>query len=163
MKNNQFGPFLSDKAVLAIVQQSTIGPVALAALDCNWTDRGKTSEAADYFNIWAAVRFHEKEDRVFLHGARFSNWTVEHEMKFACSAGNIGLYSLSLDNQDHFPNEFVIRLEREAGEQIYDNNDYRNYYVEHSKGYFATAISQDGCIFSFDSIVPIKVISYSDV
>jgi hypothetical protein len=153
-----FGPFLSDEVVLAIARQRIAGVVSLAALDCNWTDGN--SDEKDYFNLWAVVSFYEKKDRVFLHGARFSNWNFEYEMKLAGKEKNIGLYRLSLDNVNDFPNEFVLRLERETGEQIYDNNNFRNYYIEHSKGHFATAISCDNNIFSFESIIPMRIVNH---
>ena len=160
MSTKLFGPFLDDKAVLATVHQYTTAIVSLAALDCNWTDDGGENGEKDYFNLWAAVSFYEKTDRVFLQGGRFSNWNVEYELKLVSTEKNIGLYRISLNSASEFPNEFVIRLERENGECIYDNNNLRNYYIERGRGHFATAISQDGNVFSFESIVPIKVINY---
>jgi len=148
-KNEALGPFLNDEDALAIAQQHASGVIRLAALDCKWTE---------YFNLWAAVSFYEKEDKVFLHGARFSNWNLGYEMELVGTEKNLGLYRISLTNPEQFPNEFVIRLERENGEHFYDNNDYRNYYIDHSKGHFTTAISNKGSILSFDSITPIKII-----
>jgi len=160
MNTKLFGPFLDDKAVLATFQQHTAAAVSLAALDCNWTDDGNMSGEKDYFNLWAVVSFYEKTDRVFLQGARFSNWNIEYELKLVSTEKNIGLYRLSLNNASEFPNEFVLRLERETGECIYDNNNLRNYYIERGRGHFATAVSLDGNIFSFESIIPIKVLNY---
>jgi hypothetical protein len=157
-KNEVFGPFLADEDVLAIAHQHTHGTVYLAALDCNWIGKNKADGEEDYFNVWAAVSFHEEKDKVFLHGARFSNWNVEWEMEFIVSEKNLGLYRLSLTNPEEFPNEFVIRLERETGERIYDNNQYRNYFIAHDKGHFATGISTKPNIFYFDSIIPLKTI-----
>jgi len=160
MNTELLGPFLDDKAVLATIHQHTAAIVSLAALDCNWTDENNASDDKDYFNLWAAVSFYEKTDRVFLQGARFSNWNIEYELKFVSKEKNVGLYRLSLNNANDFPNEFVLRLERETGEYIYDNNNYRNYYIERGKGHFATAISKGNSVFSFESIIPIKVINY---
>ena len=159
MNNKNFGSFLTDEAVLEITQQHIPGVVSLVAFDCNWTDGNDASGEKDYFNLWAAVSFHEKKDRIFLHGARFSNWNIEYEMKLIGKVENTGVYRLSLNNVNEFPNEFVIRLERETGEQIYDNNNFRNYYIEHSKGRFTTAIAHKGSIFSFESIIPVKIIN----
>jgi len=160
MSNKLLGPFLDNEAVLATLNQHTVAVLYLAALDCNWTDNSKASGEKDYFNLWAAVSFYEKSDRVFLQAARSSNWNIEHELKLVSTEKNIGLYRLSLENVSEFPNEFVLRLERETGECIYDNNNYRNYYIERGKGHFATAISHDGNVFSFESIIPLKVINY---
>jgi hypothetical protein len=159
MTNKLLGPFLDDKAVLATFQRTTAA-VSLVALDCNWTDDGNTNEEKDYFNLWAAVSFYETTDRVFLQGARFSNWNVEYELKLASTEKSIGLYRLSLDNAGEFPNEFVLRLERETGECIYDNNNFRNYFIERGKGHFATAISCEGNVFSFESIINVKIASF---
>jgi hypothetical protein len=158
MENENFGPFLSDKDVWAMVKQPA-GTVFLAALDCNWTGENRVSGEKDYFNMWVAVNFCEEKDKVFLHGARFSNWNLEYELKPLGIKNNTGLFRLALDNPNEFPNEFVIRLERESGEQIYDNNNYRNFSIEHSKGHFASAISQGGNVLSFETIIPIKVIN----
>lgn len=159
MAEKNFGPFLGDEDVWAIAKQRMSGAVSLAALDCNWTGSAKVPGEKDYFNIWAVVSFPEKKDRVFLHGARFSTWNLEIEMKLVGTVKNVGLYRLSLENPNEFPNEFVLLLKREeTGEEIYDNNNYRNYYIEHSKGHFATAVSHGGSVFSFDSIIPVKVI-----
>jgi hypothetical protein len=160
MNTKHLGPFLNDKAVLATLHQHTAAVVSLAALDCNWTDDSNANGEKDYFNLWAAVSFYEKTDRVFLQGARFSNWNVEYELKLASKDNNIGLYRLSLNNANEFPNEFVLRLERETGEYIYDNNNFRNYYIERGKGHFATAISYDGSVFFFESIIQVKIASY---
>jgi len=160
MNTKLFGPFLDDKAVLATVHQYTTAIVSLAALDCNWTDDGNEDGEKDYFNLWAAVSFYEKTDRVFLQGARFSNWNIEYELKLVSTEKNIGLYRLSLNNANEFPNEFVLRLERETGEYIYDNNNFRNYFIERGKGHFATAISSEDGVFSFESIIPVKIASY---
>ncbi len=158
LKKDALGPFLDDEAVLKIARQRIAGTLSLAALDCNWTGKNRVGGEKDYFNAWAAVSFYEKEDKVFLHGARFSNWDLEYEMELVSTAENLGLFRLSLDNPDKFPNEFVIRLEREAGELIYDNNNYRNFYIEHNKGHFATAIAQGGSIYFFETITPIHII-----
>jgi len=160
MNTKLLGPFLDNKAVLATLHQHTTAIVYLAALDCNWTDDGNDASEKDYFNLWAAVSFYETTDRVFLQGARFSNWNIEYELKLASTEKNIGLYSLSLNNANEFPTEFVLRLERETGECIYDNNNFRNYYIERGKGHFATAISCEGNVFSFESIIPLSVINY---
>jgi len=160
MNTKLFGPFLDDKAVLATLNQHAAAVVSLAALDCNWTDDGNVSGEKDYFNLWAVVSFYEKTDRVFLQGARFSNWNIEYELRLASTEKNIGLYRMSLNNANEFPNEFVLRLERETGEYIYDNNNFRNYFIERGKGHFATAISFDGCVYSFESIIPVKIASY---
>jgi len=159
MNTEFFGPFLDDKAVLATLNQRTAAAVSLAALDCNWTDDDNANDEKDYFNLWASVSFYEKTDRVFLQGARFSNWNIEYELKFVSKEKNTGLYRLSLNNAGEFPNEFVLRLERETGEYVYDNNNYRNYYIERGKGHFATAISCGGNVFSFESIIPVKIAS----
>ncbi|MCL2284247.1 MAG: hypothetical protein FWC26_13100 [Fibromonadales bacterium] len=151
--HDAFGPLLNDEAVLKIAQQRSTGVVSLAALDCNWTANAEKN----YFNIWAAVSFHQRKDRMFLQGGRFCNWNLEYEMKLVCTEKNMSLYSLSLNNRNEFPNEFVIRLDRESGEHLYDNNDYLNYSIEHSQGRFATAIAQGSKVFSFDTIVPIKI------
>ena len=160
MSTRLFGPFLDNEAVLATLHQHTAAVVSLAALDCNWTDDGNASGEKDYFNLWAAVSFYETTDRVFLQGGRFSNWNIEYELKLVSTEKNIGLYRLSLNNANEFPNEFVLRLERETGEYVYDNNNYRNYYIERGKGHFATAISCEGNVFSFETIIPVKVINY---
>jgi len=150
------GHFLNDNAVLALIPKHSPSVVYLVALDCNWT--GKIlSDGEEYFDIWVAVSFHENKDRIFIHGARFSNWNLEYEMSFAGKSGNTGLYKLSLKNSNDFPNEFVIKLVRESGEHIYDNNDYRNYSIEHGKGRFATAVSFENRVLSFGKIIPIKV------
>jgi hypothetical protein len=159
MENKNFGPFLGDKDVWAIVRKrNTSAIMYLTAFDCYWTGENKANGEKDYFNIWVAVSFYEKKDRVFLHGARFSNWSLEYEMKQVGTENNIGLFRLALDNSNEFPNEFVIRLERESGEHIYDNNNYRNYYIEHGKGLFASAVAQNGSVFSFETIIPVKVV-----
>jgi len=150
-----FGPFLDDEAVLKIVQQRTTGVVSLAAFDCNWTQDSEKN----YFNVWAVVSFCENKDRVFLHGGRFCHWNLEYEMELVNTVKNIGLFRLSLDNNETFPNEFVIRLEREFGEHIYDNNNYRNFSIEHGKGHCVSAIACGTEIYSFDSIIPIQVIN----
>jgi len=160
MNTELFGPFLDDKAVLAALHQHAAAAVALAALDCNWPDDDNADKEKDYFNLWASVSFYEKTDRVFLQGARFSNWNIEYELRLVSTEKNIGLYRLSLNSAGEFPNEFVLRLERETGECIYDNNNYRNYYIERGKGHFATAISLEGKVFSFESIIPVKIASY---
>jgi len=160
MSTELFGPFLDNKAVLATLHQHTAAIVSLAALDCNWTDESNSSSDKDYFNLWAAVSFYEKTDRVFLQGARFSNWNIEYELKLVGKEKNMGLYSLSLNNANDFPNEFVLRLERETGEYIYDNNNYRNYFIERGKGHFATAISFGGGVFSFESIINMNIVKY---
>ncbi len=159
LKNEALGPFLDDEAVLKIARQHTAGTFSLVAFDCNWIGKSRIKGEKDYFNVWAAVSFHEKKDKVFLHGGRFCNWNLEYEMELACSAENIGIYRLSLDNPDDFPNEFVIRLDRESGEQIYDNNNYRNFFVEHGRGHFASALAQGNTVFSFETIIPLKVIN----
>jgi hypothetical protein len=158
LKNEAFGPFLDDEAILKIAGQRIDGTVSLVALDCNWTGKNKASNEKDYFNVWAAVSFYQGKDKVFLNGARFSNWDLEREMELVGTVENLGLFRLSLNNPNEFPNEFVIRLERETGEQIYDNNNFRNFYIEHNKGHFATAIAQGGSIFSFEKITPIHII-----
>ncbi len=159
MGNKNFGPFLSDNDVWAIVhQRNTSAIVYLAALDCNWVGENRAEGENDYFNMWVAVSFYEEKDMVFLHGARFCNWNLEYKMKLVGTENNVGLFRLSLNNPEEFPNEFVIRLERENGEHIYDNNNYRNYYIEHNKGLFASAVSQAGNVFSFETIIPVKVI-----
>ncbi|GBU26373.1 hypothetical protein R83H12_03069 [Fibrobacteria bacterium R8-3-H12] len=160
MNNKLFGPFLDDKAVLATLHQHTAAVISLAALDCNWADDGNEGIEKDYFNLWAAVSFYETTDRVFLQGARFSNWNIEYELKLVSKEKSMGLYRLSLDNAGEFPNEFVLRLERETGECIYDNNNFRNYFIERGKGHFATAISSEGNVFSFESIIPVNITSY---
>jgi hypothetical protein len=157
-KNEVLGPFLADEDVLAIAMQHTRSTVYLAALDCNWAGKNKSGGEEDYLNIWAAVSFYEESDKVFMQGARFSTWNLEYEMKLVSSEKNLGLYRLSLQNPEEFPNEFVIRLERESGEQLYDNNNYRNYYIDHDKGHFATAVSNKSGVLYFDSIIPIKTI-----
>jgi hypothetical protein len=158
MENKHFGPFLTDEAVLAIACKRAIGSVSLAALDCNWTGQNKVQGEKDYFDIWAAVSFFDENDRVFLHGARFSNWNLEYEMNLVLTSENMGLYRLALDNPNEFPNEFVIRLVKETGEELYDNNNYRNYSIEHNNGHFATAIKRHSSIIVFDSITPIEII-----
>jgi len=160
MTTELLGPFLNDKAVLATLRQGAASIVSLAALDCNWTDDGNSNGEKDYFNVWAAVSFYEKTDKVFLQGARFSNWNIEYELRFVGKEKNLGLYSISLDNAGDFPNEFVIRLERETGEYIYDNNNFRNYFIERGKGHFATAISFGGKVFSFESIINMNIAKY---
>jgi len=157
MSTKLLGPFLDDKAVLATLYQRTTSAVSLAALDCNWADDDNADEEKNYFNLWAAVSFYETTDRVFLQGARFSNWNIEYELKLASTEKSMGLYRLSLDNAGEFPNEFVLRLDRETGECIYDNNNFRNYFIERGKGHFATAISCDGNVFSFESIINVKI------
>jgi hypothetical protein len=159
-KNEAFGPFLADEDVFAIARQHARGTVYMAALDCNWTGKNKAEGEKDYFNIWVAVSFHEEKDKVFLHGARFSTWNLEYEMKLASTEKNLGIYRLSLDNPEEFPNEFVVRLERESGEILYDNNNFRNYYIEHDKGHFATGISTQNSTLAFNSITPILVINH---
>jgi hypothetical protein len=154
-KKNPFGPFLDDAAVTEIVQQNAFETLSMAALDCNWVSGGEKN----YFNLWAAVKFYEKKDKVFLHGARFCNWNLEYEMKFVCAVENTGIYRLSLNNPEEFPNEFVMHLKRESGEHIYDNNNYRNFFIEHDKGHFATAIAHNGNVFYFGTIIPIKIIT----
>jgi len=161
LKKEALGPFLDDEAVLKIARQSIAGTVFLAALDCNWTGKNKISDEKDYFNVWAAVSFYQKKDKVLLHGARYSNWNLEYEMELVNTVENLGLFRLSLSNPNEFPNEFVILLERETGEQIYDNNNFRNYYIEHNKGHFATAIAQGDSVFSFEAITPINIICHN--
>ncbi|MDR1829939.1 MAG: hypothetical protein LBQ76_04125 [Candidatus Fibromonas sp.] len=161
LKKEALGPFLDDEAVLKIARQRIAGTVFLAALDCNWTGKNRVNDEKDYLNVWVAVSFYQRKDKVFLHGARFSNWTLEHEMELVSTVENLGLFRLSLNNPDVFPNEFVIRLERETGEQIYDNNNFRNFYIEHNKGHFATAIAQGDSIFSFETITPIHIICHN--
>lgn len=150
------GLFLNTESVSKIIQYHSKETIFLAALDCNWVEQNSTCQS--YFNLWAAVNFYEDNDRIFLHGARFSTWNIEYELAFVKKVGNIGLFQLSLNNADEFPNEFVIRLERESGEHFYDNNDYRNYHVGNNQGHFSTAISCNKGIYSFGSIIPIKVI-----
>jgi len=152
-KNEAVGPFLDDAAALKIAQHRTGGVVYLAALDCNWAE----DAAKNYFNIWVAVSFHQNNDRVFLHGAKFCNWNLDYEMKLVNTVNNMSLYRLSLNKSGEFPDEFVIRLERESGEHIYDNNDYVNYSIEYSRGHLATAIALDSAIVSYETITPFKV------
>jgi len=150
-----FGPFLDDEAVLKIAQQRTTEVVSLAAFDCNWTPDAEKN----YFNVWAAVSFCGSKDKVFLHGGRFCHWNLEYEMEQVGMVKNMGLFRLSLDNKETFPNEFVIRLEREFGEHIYDNNNFRNFSIEHDKGHCVSAIAFGTGIYSFNSIIPIQVIN----
>jgi len=140
---------------LKIMLQRNIDTMSLIALDCNWT----ADSEKNYFNVWAAVSFHQRKDRLFLHGARFCNWSLEYEMEPVITVDNMNLYRLSLNKPSEFPNEFVLRLDRETGEQIYDNNDYRNYSIEHDQGHFVSAILQSTGIFSFETIIPVKIIS----
>ena len=158
IKKDALGPFLDDEAILKIAKQRITGTVFFVALDCNWVGKNRVSGEKDYFNIWAAVSFYQGKDKVFLSGARFSNWDLEHEMELVGTVENLGLFRLSLDDPNVFPNEFVIRLERETGEQIFDNNNFRNFCIEHSKGHFVTAITQGDSIFSFETITPIHII-----
>ena len=153
LKNEVLGPFLDDDDVLKIAQHRMVGPVSLAAFDCNWT----TSPEKNYFNVWAVVSFHQRTDKVFLQGGRFCHWNMEYEMKLVSTKNNVSLYRLSLHNADDFPNEFVLRLERENGEHIYDNNNYSNFSIEHSQGHSMSAIAQGAGIFSFESIISAKV------
>lgn len=153
MENNVSVQLLSDEAVLKLAQQRMGGIVSLTALDCNWAD----SAASSYFNVWAAVSFHQGNDKVFLHGARYSNWNLDYKMKLINTMNNMSLYGLSLNNPDEFPDEFVLRLERETGEHIYDNNDYRNYSIEHGVGHSASAVTFGSGIISFETITSVKV------
>ena len=161
LKKEALGPFLDDEDILKIAGQCITGTVFLVALDCNWVGKNRVSGEKDYFNVWAAVSFYQGKDKVFLNGARFSNWDLEREMELVGTVENLGLFRLSLNNPNEFPNEFVIRLERETGEQIYDNNNFRNFCIEHGKGHFATAIAQGDSIFSFETITPIHIICHN--
>ncbi|MCL2261267.1 MAG: hypothetical protein FWC15_07955 [Fibromonadales bacterium] len=152
-KNDVSVKLLDNEAALKLAQYRTCGGVSLTALDCNWAENAANS----YFHIWVAVSFHQGKDKVFLHGARYSNWNLDYEMTLANTINNMGLYSLSLSNPDEFPDEFVLRLERETGEHIYDNNDYHNYFIEHGGGHCASAVKFGSGIVSFETITPVKV------
>ncbi|GHV13849.1 hypothetical protein AGMMS49938_09020 [Fibrobacterales bacterium] len=149
--------FLNDDAVLEVVKTKPRETVLFAGLDCNWNTNSDNTEK-DYFNVWAVVNFYEKTDRVILQGARFGKWNLDFVMQFVKAMGNVGLYKISLDNQSEFPDEFVIRLERDMGERFYDNNNYRNYYLDHSKGHLATGIAIDERVISFNAITTFKIL-----
>jgi len=152
-KNDVSVRLFDDGAALKLAQQRTGGVVSLTALDCNWVENAANS----YFHLWAAVSFHQNNDRVFLHGARYSNWNLGYEMKLISTVNNLSLYGLLLNNADEFPDEFVLRLERETGEHIYDNNDYRNYSIEHGVGRCASAVAFGSGIVCFGTVTPVKM------
>jgi len=151
------GSFLSDETVIALVKQKHVNPVFFAAIDCNWGPPVSGRADADYFNLWVAVQYFDEQDKVFLQGARFDDWSVEHEMKLMAHADKIGIYQVSLHDAYTFPNEFVVRLNKADGGVFYDNNSGNNFRLEPYRGHYISAVQSGSVIFSLDNITPVKL------
>ncbi len=108
---------------------------------------GRRMDRSDSMCIVAAAKLRQTGRMLFVQGARNGNWHINVPMieglgEFDTVGGNgigfrverIGMVddydimSVSFDGQNHFPDEFVIRVDS-ADSSFYDNNNGTNYHI----------------------------------
>jgi hypothetical protein len=129
---------------------------AFLALDCNLGAPVGGRFDSDYFKVWA-VGSAGHEGKMVLQGARFGVWNLEREFKAVQEVSGRVLYELSLENQNEFPDEFVVRFDRTSGERVYDNNKFNNYHLEKYSGHSLTAIPAGDILFDLGGILPVRL------
>ena len=154
---------LTDDDAKALARQKAGNTVSFIALDCNWGPPISGRADTDYFEIWAAAKKEGKGskagkgDKVYVQGARNGVWDVDVEMKKIADLDNHTLYHLSMGVGSDAPEEFVIRLVREDGTTLYDNNGNKNYRVSRYIGHSVSAVATKEAIFDLGEIFPVRL------
>jgi hypothetical protein len=97
------------------------------------------------------------EGQMVLQGARFGVWNVERAFRPLSEVAGRVLYGLSLENQNEFPDEFVIRFDRTSGERVYDNNNFHNYHIEKYAGHSLNVIPAQEVLFDLGEITAVQL------
>lgn len=160
---------LSQNDVEALAAQTAQGMVHLIAVDYNWGPPIPGRFDTDFLRIWAVAQGDGSTGAVFLQGAQQGKWSINTRLGFqrvlsapTQSPSTYGLYFLELGSSYGFPDEFVIRFDKDGTSYYDDNGGFgHNYHLVPNQGHGASAIAGAEAIFALPDISPTRLFSKS--
>lgn len=153
---------LSGSDATSLAQQIPVDGVRLLGVDYNWGAPVSGRFDTDYLNVWAGVSG-QPSGSLFLQGQGVNgSWDLELPFEVQGPVQGEGsavvtVYSLSVGNQNQFPQQFVLRFDFSDGGSIYDNNGWRNYALVPYGGRGASGVSTPQAIFQLGGITPYRL------